>query len=42
MVINTEVYSAELVYAGQEIEITDTAVSFMNDRQKARSVLQRS
>lgn len=35
MVINTEVYSAELVYAGQEIEITDTAVSFMNDRQKA-------
>lgn len=35
MVINAEVYSAELVYAGQEIEITDTAVSFMNDRQKA-------
>ena len=35
MVINDAVYSAELVYAGQEIEITDTAVSFMNDRQKA-------
>ena len=28
MVINAEVYSAELVYAGQEIEITDTAVKF--------------
>lgn len=35
MVINDTVYSAELVYAGQEIEITDTAVSFMNVRQKA-------
>lgn len=34
MVINDTVYSAELVYAGQEIEITDTAVSFMNERQK--------
>lgn len=35
MVINDAVYSAELVYAGQEVEITDTAVSFMNVRQKA-------
>ena len=39
MVLNSEVYSAELVYAGQEIEITDTAVSFMNDRQKAEVTL---
>ena len=33
---NTEVHTAELVYAGQEIEITETAASFCNDRQKAR------
>lgn len=36
MVRNTEPYTAELVYAGQEIEITETAASFCNDRQKAR------
>lgn len=36
MVINTEVHSAELVYAGQEIEITETAASFCNDRQKVQ------
>ena len=35
MVINNEVHSAELVYAGQEIEITETSASFTNDRQKA-------
>lgn len=34
MVINNEVHSAELVYAGQEIEITETSASFTNDRQK--------
>ena len=36
MVMNTEPYCAELVYAGQEIGITDTSVSFMNVRQKAQ------
>lgn len=36
MVINTEVHSAELVYAGQEVEITETAASFCNDRQKVQ------
>ena len=36
MVLNTEPYTAELVYAGQEIEITQTAASFQNDRQKAQ------
>ena len=36
MVLNTEPYTAELVYAGQEIEITETAASFQNDRQKAQ------
>ena len=35
MIINNEVHSAELVYAGQEIEITETSTSFTNDRQKA-------
>ena len=36
MVINKDAHTTELVYAGQEIEITETAVSFCNDRQKAR------
>ena len=35
MVLNTEIRTAELVYAGQEIEITETAASFYNERQKA-------
>lgn len=36
MVVNKGSHTAELVYAGQEIEITETAASFCNDRQKAR------
>ena len=36
MVINAEVHTAELVYAGQEVEITETAASFCNDRQKVQ------
>lgn len=36
MAVNKDVHTAELVYAGQEIEITETAASFCNDRQKAR------
>ena len=36
MVLNTEVHTAELVYAGQEIEITETSASFQNDRQKVK------
>lgn len=35
MVLNTEIRTAELVYAVQEIEITETAASFYNERQKA-------
>ena len=35
MVLNGETHTAELVYAGQEIEITETAASFYNERQKA-------
>ena len=34
-VLNTEVNTAELVYAGQEVEITETAADFYNERQKA-------
>ena len=35
MVLNGEIHAAELVYAGQKIEITETAASFYNERQKA-------
>lgn len=35
MVLNEEIHTAELVYAGQEIEITETAAGFYNERQKA-------
>lgn len=35
MILNEEIRTAELVYAGQEIEITATAASFYNERQKA-------
>ena len=35
MVLNEEIHAAELVYAGQEIEITETAAGFYNERQKA-------
>ena len=35
MVLNEENHTAELVYAGQEIEITETAAGFYNERQKA-------
>ena len=35
MVLNDEIRTAELVYAGQEIEITETSASFYNERQKA-------
>ena len=34
MVLNDEIHSAELVYAGQNIAVTETATSFYNERQK--------
>jgi uncharacterized surface anchored protein len=34
MVLNSEIHSVELVYAGQEISVTETATSFYNERQK--------
>ncbi len=35
MVISNEVHSVELVYAGQNVSVTETATSFYNERQKA-------
>lgn len=35
MILNEEIRTAELVYAGQEIEITETAACLYNERQKA-------
>lgn len=34
MVLNTEIRTVELVYAGQEVEVTETSASFYNERQK--------
>lgn len=42
MVLNAEVHTAELVYAGQEVEITETSASFQNDRQKVKVTLSKA
>lgn len=34
MVLNDEIHSVELVYAGQNVSVTETATSFYNERQK--------
>lgn len=39
MVLNDEIHCVELVYAGQEIDITETATSFYNERQKVEITL---
>lgn len=36
MVASDEVHSVELTYAGQEVEITETATSFYNERQRVQ------
>ena len=41
MVLDTEVKTIELVYAGQEISVTETAASFYNERQKAEIWLEK-
>lgn len=41
MILNEEVHTAELVYAGQEISITETSTSFVNDRQKVEISLKK-
>lgn len=42
MVLNDEVHSVELVYAGQEIEATETATGFYNERQRVEIDLVKS
>ena len=34
MVLNAEAHSVELVYAGQEVDVAETATSFYNERQR--------
>ena len=34
MVLNEEVRSVELVYAGQHVDVTETATSFYNERKR--------
>ena len=42
MVVNGEVHTAELTYAGQEVSITETAASFYNERQKVKVELSKT
>ena len=42
MVVNGEVHTAELTYAGQEVSITETAASFYNERQKVKVELSKN
>ncbi len=41
-VLNNEVHSVELVYAGQEIEVTETGTEFYNERQRVEIDLVKS
>ena len=41
MVINKEKHSVELTYAGQDVEVTETATSFVNERQKVKISLEK-
>lgn len=36
MLLNSEIHTVELVYAGQEVEITETATNFYNERQRIK------
>ena len=42
MVLNDEIHSVELVYAGQNVAVVETAASFVNERQKAEISLLKS
>ena len=42
MVINKEAHEVELTYAGQEVSVTETATSFVNDRQKVTVSLEKT
>lgn len=41
MVINKEKHSVELTYAGQDLAVTETATSFVNERQKVKISLEK-
>lgn len=42
MVINKEAHEVELTYAGQEVAVTETATSFVNERQKVTVSLEKT
>ena len=42
MVLNDEIHAVELVYAGQEIEVTETNTEFYNERQRVEIDLNKS
>ena len=42
MVINKEPHSVELTYAGQDVAVTDTSTSFVNERQKVTVSLEKA
>ena len=42
MVLNEEIHSVELIYAGQEVAVTETSTSFYNERQKVEIDLTKS
>lgn len=42
MVLNEEIHSVELVYAGQDVAVTETATSFYNERQRVEIDLTKS
>ena len=41
MVINKEKHSVEITYAGQDVAVTETATSFVNERQKVKISLEK-
>ena len=42
MVLNDEIQTAELVYVGQNVSVTETATSFVNERQKVEISLKKT
>ena len=42
MVLNDEIHTVELVYAGQNVSVTETATSFYNERQKVTVSLEKT
>ena len=42
MVINNEIHTVELIYAGQNTAVTETSISFVNERQKVEISLEKA